>query len=589
MNELRLLHITAVAMIWLMAFVFARPRAHAYEQASIEAVKSGAALLVPHSPVGSPEPSNFYLRHMVQTDTGDIVLKLAKQESGQGTGTQKHIEDNQYTKIVPLGENVNTIHADFAPFRFADKIFFTSAWQENPKSPFVQRIYAAIQDGPARLIPENTAKKDAHSSHLSLSADGKRMYYTICEKLGLAGEYLCQIYSRERKYEGDWTAPKRLPRNVNLDGFNTTQPTAGIDKSLGKDVVFFASDRPGGIGGMDVWCTVLERDGTFGDPFPLPFNTTQDDVTPFFHQASQTLFFSSNRVGTLGGFDIFRTQKKENGEWAEPENLGFPLNGTHDDLYFTFHSGSKRGYFASNRPGSLCDQPSSGCKNSDIYVVEIFVELTAATFSAHDSSNLHGVRVELMDKANGRVESFDVNPASNKFIFPLKLEKNYRLTATLDGYSTAVADLSTAGLTYSANFERSLFLQPQAELVVRTFNAMDSSALGGTMLHFDMPAADLRVTYQNDSTSNEHLFPLKFDSEYTVTGTKPSYSASSATISTIGMERPGRIYKDLFLSPFNELPLPLYFDNDQPRYVNPKDSTTWLSYEEVYRQFLTEK
>ena len=61
------------------------------------------------------------------------------------------------------------------------------------------------------------------------------------------------------------------------------------------------------MGGMDIWCSPIERNGTYGKPFPLPFNTTADEVTPFFHQQKQVLYFSSNWAGSESGFDIYQS------------------------------------------------------------------------------------------------------------------------------------------------------------------------------------------------------------------------------------------------------------------------------------------
>ena len=534
------------------------------------------------------EAADFYKKYIeTHTDTSEVFYRRAEAELEYCIRAMETVENPSRIKVVHLGENVNSIYSDFAPLRFADKLYFTSSWQENEKSPVVQRIFAAIQDDPARLISENTDRPDAHSSQLTLTAGGRRMYFTICENKALPNDYLCEIFYRERKYEGDWTAPKRLPKNINLDGYTTTQPAAGHDKFLGKEVIFFASDRPGGKGGMDIWCSVIEKDGTFGDPFPLPFNTPQDDITPFFHQTSQTLFFSSNGLENLGGLDIFRTKKTGKETWSEPKNMGFPLNSSDDDLYYTFHSGSKRGYFASNRPGCLCADPASGCKCNDIYEAEIFVDLTAWTYNAIDSTQLHGVRVELVDKATGSTDTVLLQPGSHKFMFSLNLEKNYRITATLDGFSPATAEASTEGVIDFANFERPLYLRPQVELVVRTFNAIDSTALYGASLQ--LGSVGENVFHQNDSTSNEHLFPLKFGRKYIVAGKKIFYTSSSGSISTEGLNQPARLYLDLYLSPFEGLPLALYFDNDQPRYVNPPDTVTSLTYEQTYKQFLNRK
>ncbi len=535
------------------------------------------------------QAAHLYKKYLdAHADTSDLIYQKAKIDLKNCLQAKESIGNASRIKVVHLGENINTAHPDFAPLRYADKLYFSTSWQETPKSKPVTRIYAAIQDDPAKLIPENTDRKDAHSSHMSLTADGRRMYFTICQDHS-PGEHICQIFYRERKYEGDWTAPRRLPRNVIMEGFTSTQPAAGYDKSLKKEVLFFASDRPGGQGGMDIWCSVIERDGTFGNPFPLPFNTPQDDITPFFHQASQNLFFSSKGLPGFGGFDIFQIKKTGPENWSEPENIGYPFNSGYDDIYYTFHSGSKRAYFSSSRPGCQCEVPPAECKCIDIYEAEIFSNVNVLTFNALDSTQLAGVQIDLVDKADGRTDTLFVNANSHDALIPLELERNYRITASLDGFSQAETEVSTSGVTNFANFKRQLYLQPQVELLVRTFNAIDSTALKGSTLYLGFQDGGRGVVFQNDENSHEHIFPLKFDKEYTLKGSRKFFSADSTVISTAGMKQPERLYLDLYLSPFSDLPLTLYFDNDQPRYVNPADTLTSLTYEETYQQFLNRK
>jgi hypothetical protein len=275
-------------------------------------------------------------------------------------------QNPQPVKIFRLGENINSVYFDGAPLRYADKLYFTSARPEGKTSRGLSRLYTSIQQGPSRLHEINPSQAEVQAGQIALTPDAGRLYYTLCRD-GEDGKTLCEIYYRERTYEGDWQAPKKLPGHVNLKGYTSTQPTTGRDRTLGKDVLFFSSDRPGGKGGMDIWCSVVERNGEFGEPFPLPFNTAGDEVTPFFHMQSQTLFFSSNGLQSFGGFDIFKINRTGKESWSEPGNMGWPLNSSRDELYYTYHTGSDRAYFASNRPGVLCADPEKGCRETDIF------------------------------------------------------------------------------------------------------------------------------------------------------------------------------------------------------------------------------
>ncbi len=138
-----------------------------------------------------------------------------------------------------------------------------------------------------------------------------------------------------------------------------------VAEEQGRELLLFASDREGGLGGLDLYVCARPLDsGEFDFSFPQNLgeviNTGGDEISPFFEPATQTLWFSSNGHISLGGLDIFKTTRSA-GKWTKPENPGWPLNSPADDLFFSKIMNDKKGggFFVSNRsvegrkPGTL--------------------------------------------------------------------------------------------------------------------------------------------------------------------------------------------------------------------------------------------
>src|SRR5690606_21239695 len=157
---------------------------------------------------------------------------------------------------------------------------------------------------------------------------------------------------------GSWGAMEYIPSPINDSRYTNCMPSAGIMRFTREEGLFFVSDRPGGKGKMDIWCSVINKDGSFGESVNLPFNTVEDDVTHYFNTANQTLFFSSKKPDGLGGLDVYQVAKTETG-WGDAEMLKAPINSEFDDYYFFYHNGSNIAYFSSNRPKGFSENISS--------------------------------------------------------------------------------------------------------------------------------------------------------------------------------------------------------------------------------------
>jgi len=161
----------------------------------------------------------------------------------------------------------------------------------------------------------------------TVSPDGKYLYFSQWKKEN--GKTVSSIYYSV-KQDKQWSSPTRLPI-VNINSYSSKQPFCTSDGKL----LFFASDRPGGSGKFDLWYAPLNNDGTTGQPVNLgpSVNTTDDEQAPFYQASSGTLVFSSNGYTGMGGYDLFAAKGSET-NWTAPENLGYPVNSSRDDIYF---------------------------------------------------------------------------------------------------------------------------------------------------------------------------------------------------------------------------------------------------------------
>jgi Tol biopolymer transport system component len=122
--------------------------------------------------------------------------------------------------------------------------------------------------------------------------------------------------------------------------------------------IYFASERPGGLGGRDIYEARLSNDEKWVDVKNLGsnVNTSMDDDAPFLHPSGKYLVFSSAGHNSMGGFDIFVSELKADSTWDKPKNIGYPINSTTDDKFYTVTADGLNGYYSSDKKGGLGKQ-----------------------------------------------------------------------------------------------------------------------------------------------------------------------------------------------------------------------------------------
>jgi outer membrane protein OmpA-like peptidoglycan-associated protein len=270
--------------------------------------------------------------------------------------------------IQNLGESINTPYSDFAAQRVGADLYYSTYRfkniNEQNQKDYISKLVISNNDEKGLPLKNGFNEKDKSTAN-AFWQDENMVYYTVCDMIN--GKQQCEIYAR-KKENNKWQKAEKLDKKINKENFTATQPNIGFDSLDNKTYLYFVSDQSGK---MTIWKSELLTNGNFKTPTKQQFlddRTATQNVTPFFDNHTQTLYFSSDREGGLGNLDIYKTKRKKGG-WSNIENAGFPLNGSYNDVYFRLNNDSKTGYFSSNRKGSLSLTKGSCCY--DIYAFEL--------------------------------------------------------------------------------------------------------------------------------------------------------------------------------------------------------------------------
>lgn len=268
----------------------------------------------------------------------------------------------------------------------------------------------------------------------TLTIDNRELYYTVCEWVILPDKsryYNCDLYFSKYEY-GSWSDIERLPSNINKIDSWESQPSISSD---GK-ILFFASDRKGGFGGVDIYYSIRNENGEWSDPINLggTINTDGDEKSPFIHSDSQTLYFSSNGFNGLGGFDIYFSRLTPNGEWTKPQNIGYPINTEFDDLGFIVSTDGRYGYFSSDRLGL-------GPGGYDFYRFELPKEaqpqkvlFLKGEIVCKETQTPLSAKVELKNMETKKITLIPVDHETGKYVTVMPFKNDYLLTIKQTNY-----------------------------------------------------------------------------------------------------------------------------------------------------------
>lgn len=336
-------------------------------------------------------------------------------------------------KPILLSEPLNKFPMQYFPTLTADNQLLIFTAREGTEREDEENIYVSKQENGKWSTPESIStniNSKANEGTSTISADGKVLVFTNCDRGKGLGS--CDLFISYRTGD-EWSKPLNLGPNVN-SSFWDSQPSLSADGRM----LFFTSDRPGGYGKRDIWISTMDENDQWQKAVNAgaKINTTEEDLAPFIHVNGRTLFFSSTGHVGMGGYDLFYTERK-NEDWAEPKNVGYPLNTHMDDVGLFITADSKKGYYSIEKRHDK-KQAFSLLYEFDV-PEQLKIEHKAAyvagkVFDEETKAPL-GAVVELSDLASGKtVQKVKADPVNGEYLIILTEGSRYALYVNKPGY-----------------------------------------------------------------------------------------------------------------------------------------------------------
>ena len=394
----------------------------------------------------------------------EIMMRLEQCANGK-----KLVANPIRVFVDNMGDNINTKYNEYGAVISADEsvLVFTARRPNSTGGKIDPQLNENFEDiyisykqpdgswSPSKNIGEPINSND-HDANSGISNDGQRFAIYLGKSNG--GD----LY--ESRLTGDiWSKPESMGKNINTKDFHESSACYSPDGNI----LYFVSDKPGGAGDHDIYMSKLDDKGNWGEAVNLGnvINTPYSEEGVYMHPDGKTLYFSSQGHSSMGGFDIFKSVYNEKTKvWSKPENLGYPVNTTDDDVFFVISASGRHGYYTS------MGTDSRGLR--DLYVVTFLGEEKQVVLNNEDNllasvaapikevvvapvvevkeaqlTILKGVitdalttkvleaEIEIVDnQANVVIATFKSNSATGKYLVSLPAGKNYGIAVKKEGY-----------------------------------------------------------------------------------------------------------------------------------------------------------
>lgn len=321
-------------------------------------------------------------------DKRGYLYQKSKQEIESCLWAKRAMLDTVKVEMQFLPQPINSSDSEFGHTIWENTLYFSSMKGDSTNQQdeifaehYTNSIYTAKLTDSVVNRQTDVFSAKRFSGNGSFSLDKKRFYYSSC--VPFEDAFQCKILVA-RVDDDRLFGIDTLGEIINEEDANTTMPFVGLFK--GKETLFFASDRRGGKGGLDLYYAHIKNGTQYAEPVALSdVNTMDEDICPFFDSLEQKLYFSSNWYYGFGGFDIYSAQMDKD-QFDEAKNLGLPINSSANDLYY-FRDKEKH-YLSTNRMGVLYSNNPTCCSDILSYSIPVEPELVDTLIAAVNDDTL---------------------------------------------------------------------------------------------------------------------------------------------------------------------------------------------------------
>jgi hypothetical protein len=387
-------------------------------------------------------------------------------------------------KINNIGPPVNTRNSEYVPVISSDESVLIYTYrgersrggrqylpeQPDPNGEYYEDIFITQKtaDGnweEPQPIGDNI-NTNGHDACIALSGDGQKLFVFKNLPSDVGAIYISYLNGTT------WSDPKPLKGGVNSDYWE-----GSISMSWDERTIYFSSERPGGYGGKDIYTATLQPDSSWGDVKNMGpgINTQYDDDAPFIHPSGAFLIFSSRGYNSMGGYDLYRVDRVGDTAWTVPENMGYPINTTGDDIYYVLSADGRKGYYSSGSIGGQGQQ--------DIYLLKpgivgrkVVLVLAKGQVTLDDKP----VTAEIMvvNALTGKTVSvFHSNSSTGKYLISFPSGGEYKMVFKLETFDPLTRTLNTMAVDsfYEANIDIQFYTKEYLAKIKSRKDSLDNS------------------------------------------------------------------------------------------------------------------